>query len=256
MKGIKKHSHKEREKVLKELVPLIKTRFGDKLLAIAARGSFARNTDGPFSDLELFAFLKKMPPGQKNLAYGKMRKIRDGLLVEIIWVTEKIYIREVKDVSSAWFGSGADILYPVYNKKFADKLNKYKARDLQEKCLKQAAANWDRVQEATTKVLNAAEQKNHQGMALVIHDMFSNMLKELSFINQTPFTTFSQLVQESKKLRIKPKKFETLTKIVVNGDYKNYKIIKEIVTDVFSELERYLENKGFELYQENVDPNK
>lgn len=190
MKGIKKHSHNERETVLNELIPLIKNKFGDNLLAIAARGSFARNTDGPYSDLELFAFLKKMPVGQEKLVYDKIKKIRDGLHVEIILITEEGYVREVKEVTSAWFGSGADVLFPIYNKKFADKLNKYSIKDLKKKCLHQAYANWDRVQEATTKVLNAAEQKNHLGMALVIHDMFTNMLKELSFINQIPFTTF------------------------------------------------------------------
>lgn len=256
MKGIKKHSHNEREKVLNELVPLIKTKFGDDLSAIAARGSFARNTDGPYSDLELFVFLKQMPKGQEHSAYGKLRKIRDGLLVEIIWVTGENYIREVKDVTSAWFGSGADVLLPIYNKKFADKLNKYKVKDLNKKCLHQAFANWDKVQEATTKVLNAAEQKNHLGMSLVIHDMLSNILKELSFINQAPFTTFSQLIQESKKFKIKPKKFEALIKIVVNGDYKNYQHIKAVATDVFSELENYLEKQGLTLYQENIDPNR
>lgn len=256
MQGIKQHSHNEREKVLHELVPLIKTKFGDNLLAIAARGSFARNTDGPYSDLELFAFLKQMPKGQEHSAYGKLRKIRDGLLVELIWVTEENYIREVKDVTSAWFGSGADVLLPVYNKKVADRLNKHKVKDLSKKCLHQAFANWDKVQEATTKVLNAAEQKNHLGMPLVIHDMFSNILKELSFINKTPFTTFSQLIQESKKFKVRPRKFGALTKIVVNGDYKNYQHIKEVSSDVFSELENYLEKQGLTLYQENVDPNR
>jgi kanamycin nucleotidyltransferase len=256
MKGIKKHTHAEREKVLHELVPQLKQKFGKNLIAIAARGSFARKTDGPYSDLELFAFLKEMPRGQKKIPYGKMRKIRDGLLVEIIWVTKEVYIREVKDVSSAWFGSGADILYPVYNPTFADRLNVYKVKDIKMKCLNQAVANWDRVQEATTKVLNAAEQKNHLGMALVLHDMFSNMLKVLSFINQTPYSTFSQLIQESKQLKYRPKFFESLTRIIVDGDYKNYSKITTTVIEVFTELETYLEGQGFTIYEENYDINR
>ena len=63
------------------MVPLIKHKFGKNLLAVAARGSFARNTDQPYSDLELFAFLKEMPRDQKKLPYAKMHKIRNALLM-------------------------------------------------------------------------------------------------------------------------------------------------------------------------------
>ena len=133
MKGIKKYTHKEREQVLLEMVPLIKQKFGKNLLAIAARGSFARKTEGPYSDLELFAFLKEMPRGQKKLPYAKMHKMRDGLSVELIWITEKTYINEVKEVSSSWFGVGSEKLLPVYNKPFVDKLSKHKAKDVKER---------------------------------------------------------------------------------------------------------------------------
>jgi len=76
MRGIKKYTHKEREKILHEMIPLIKRKFGKNLLAVAARGSFARNTDQPYSDLELFAFLKEMPRGQKKEnAQNKKRSI-------------------------------------------------------------------------------------------------------------------------------------------------------------------------------------
>ncbi len=252
MKGIKQHNHQQRLKVLEELVPLVKKKFGDNLLAIAARGSVARNIDGPYSDIELFAFLREMPAGSTG-AYGKMRKIRNGLLVELIWCTKATYINEVKEVQPLWFGSGADVLLPLFNKEFIEAINGYQVQDLKRKCLEQAVKNWDKVQEATTKVLNAAAKEDQEALAVVMHDMFTNMLKTLSFINQQPFTTFSRLIPESKQFKIQPKEFPELIEIIVNGRFGEFEKIMDVVTAIFTDLEEYLENNGQQLYQDYIN---
>jgi len=249
MKGIKKHTHKERAQVLMSLVPLIKQKFGKNLMAIATRGSFARKTDQPYSDLELFVFLKEMPRGQKKLPYAKMRKICDGLLVELIWIIKEVYIREVKEVSSAWFGSGADILMPVYNKTFADKLNQYKIVDLKKKCLDQAVLLWPSLLSTSTALINIVGKKEQDRIALAIQRMFDNVLNFLSFINQQPFTTYSQKIKEAKKFKIKPKSFLKLTKIIVEGEFKNYDEIKKCVTEILKELKCFLKQNGYELIE-------
>ena len=57
--GLKRHTHPEREAMVAALVPLIIRHMGHQLVALGVGGSFARDTDGPYSDLELIGFVKK-----------------------------------------------------------------------------------------------------------------------------------------------------------------------------------------------------
>ena len=250
MKGIKKYTHKEREKVLFEMVPLIKQKFGKNLLAIAARGSFARKTEGPYSDLELFAFLKEMPRGQKKLSYAKMHKIRNGLSVELIWITEKTYLNEVKEVTSSWFGVGSEKLLAVYNKPFVDKLSKYKVKEVKKKTTDQAFTLWPSIFFTSSKVLEIANKKDHKKIALALYHMFENMLNLLAFTNQTPYTSSSKKILESKKFKIKPKDFPKLTVLIINGNFRKYSEIKKLVSSVVEDIKNYFKKAGYEPSQE------
>ncbi|MBU2530120.1 MAG: hypothetical protein KKD35_03680 [Elusimicrobia bacterium] len=228
------------------MVPLIKKKFGKNLLAIAARGSFARNADDPYSDLELFAFLKEMPRGQKKLPYGKMHKIRNGLSVELIWITEKTYIKEAKEITGFWFGVGSEKLSAVYNKKFVDKLNKYKPKNVKLKCFDQSFALWPGIFFTSSLVLEIASKKDHEKIALALYHMFENMLNFLAFINQSPYSSSSKKISESKKFKNKPKDFPKLTSLIVNGDFKKYSEIKKLVSSVTQDMKTFLEKAGYE----------
>jgi len=253
MRGLKKFSHKDREKVIKEMIPLIKNKFGKNLIALAAQASYARNEDFDYSDLELIAFARKMP---KNKKWSGMGKIRDGMLVELVWTTKEIYLEEVRDVTNDWYIAGSDKLLPIINKKFIEDLNTYKVENLKEKCLNRAADRWNEVQEATAKVLNAITKDNKEGISLLVFDMFLHMLIVLSFLNQTPYVTFSKFISQAKKFKMKPESFDDLTDIMGQGKYQDFLHLKGVVINVFSEFEKIFEELGFDLYYDNVDPNK
>jgi len=253
MKGLKKFSHKDREKVIKEMIPLIKKKFGKNLVALAAQASYARDEDFDYSDLELIAFVRKMPINKK---WDGMGKIRDGMLVELVWTTKETYLKEVCDVTRDWYIAGSDTLLPIINKKFIENLNRYKLENLKEKCLNKAADRWNEVQESTAKVLNAITKHNKEGISLLAFDMFLHILIVLSFLNQTPYVTFSKFISQTKKFKVKPKSFDTLIDIMVQGKYQNFSHLKEVVISVFSEFEKIFEELGFDLYYDNVDPNK
>ena len=247
MKTIKKHSHEQRIKIAKEMVSVAEKRFGKNLEAVDIRGSTARNTDGPYSDLEMFAFIMKMPNDQKYKSYGKDRRIINGLLIELIWVTKKNYIKEVKDISSAWFGSGSDKLLALTNRQFVKKINSFKPANKRKRCLDQAAVLWDHLQESATKSLNAAESKNAEAMAMVLHDTFSNILKMVSFLNAKPYTTFSKLVEESRKMKYRPADLELLTRLILDGKYRKFSEIKKLLFSILGEFEELLLKKGYAL---------
>ncbi len=246
MKGIKKNTHKEREAVLLEMVPLIKRKFGKNLLAITTRGSFARKTDQPYSDLELFAFLREMPHGQKKLPYAKMHKIRDGLSVELIWITEKAYLNEVKEVNGSWFGVGSEKLLPLYGKNFIDKLNRYKPKNIRQKALEQATALWPGIFFSSSSVVKIAEQKEHEKISLAVYHMFENILNFLAFINQSPYSSSSKKINESKTFKIKPKDFLKLRSLILRGDFRKFAEIKDLTASVVQDIKAFLQNEGYE----------
>lgn len=251
MKGIKKYTHKQRQKVIRGLLPLIKKKFGKNLLALAACASYARHEDRSYSDLELVAFVKKMP---KRKSWGGMGRIKDGLLVELVWLTRESYIKNTLEINNHWFISGSDTLLPIINTKFIAEISGYTVKNKRKKCLNFAAKNWYEVQEASAKVLNAISQKNRKNLPLLVSDMFLRMLIVLSFLNQRPYTTLSKFVSESEKFKIIPKHFKQLTDIMTKGKYGSLILLKSTVERVFAEFEKIFDAQGLELYDTTIDP--
>jgi hypothetical protein len=252
MKGLKRYSHGERKRVVEELLPLIQKKFGDNLVALAATASYAREEDFGYSDLELTAFVKTMPEGQR---WGGAGKIRDGLLVELVWTTKEIYLADTREVTGNWYLAGSDTLLPLINDDFINELNNYSVENLKQKCLIQANRHWHEVQEATAKVLNAVTASNREGMPLLLFDMLRHMLIELSLLNQSPYVTFARFISQSRTFEVKPDSFDALVDVVVQGSYQDLQTLEEKVVSVFSQFERIFEELGVELYDDDIDPN-
>jgi len=253
MQGIKAHSHQDRTKIIEEMVPLVKRKFGAGLIALAAQGSYARGEDGPYSDLEMIAFLKKMPKGETELG---MAKIRDGMLVELVWTTREKYLQSTIDVNKHWFISGSDTLLPIINKEYIANLKTYQARKVKESCLNWAAQRFYLVQECATKLLNAVEDDNRENIGLLAHCTFSYMLETLAFLNQTPYTTLSQFVTQASGLPMKPDGFDELARLMIDGKYQDLPGLQKAVITAFEGFEDLFEDLGVELYYDNVDPNR
>lgn len=252
MKGLQRYSHKDRKRVIKKLLPLIKKKFGKNLVALAACASYARNEDHAYSDLELVAFVKKMPKGKP---WGGVGKIKDGLLIELTWQTKENYLKNTLDINDYWFISGSDTLLPIINKKFIAEISAHRIRCKRQKCLKYAVKNWYEVQEAAAKVLNAIDQDNKEGISLLVSDMFLRMLIILSFLNQKPYTTLSKFVSESAHLKIRPRHFRQLVDIMVKGKYRDFRSLRITVKKVFTEFEKIFDELGIDPYDDNIDPN-
>jgi len=253
MKGIKKHTHADREKVLKEMVPLIKKKFGDNLIALAVCCSFARDEDADYSDLELTAFVKSMPADKPR---GGLAKMYDGMLLELVWMTRETYLETTLDVNEFWHYSGSDRLRPIINEKFIAELGAYRPQNLKQKCLDQAVGCFTEFQEAVSKVLNAVTQENREGIPVVFGDMITQTLKLLSFLNQEPYVTASRMFAQARHFRSKPKSLDKLLDMAVAGGYGDLDVLHELTVAVFDEFETIFEDLGLELYDVDIDPNR
>jgi hypothetical protein len=248
MKGLKKYTHRERQKIIEKILPQIRRKFGDNLIALAAQGSFARDEDFDYSDLELIAFVREMPEGHWGIG-----KIVDGLLVELIWTTREKYLVETFELNDMWYLSASDALSPIINAEFINELKNYHAENLKEKCLAEAKRHWHEVQEATAKTLNAIASENRDGLPLVLFDMTRHFLISLSFLNQTPYTTFSRFISEARNFSIKPADFDDLLDLIVKGEYLDLPFLEQKIETVFSQFEAIFEDFGIELYDDEID---
>lgn len=131
LSGLKKYSHKQREKIIKELSERFKDKFGKNLRAVAIEGSFVREEDLDYSDIELIVFVKKKP--KKDVEFIR---IKDGIKVEALYLEEQEYIKETLEITENWSYSGADKLKAVINPKLIAKLNKFKPKNKKVRCLK------------------------------------------------------------------------------------------------------------------------
>ncbi|MDQ3797957.1 MAG: hypothetical protein M3384_00765 [Acidobacteriota bacterium] len=252
MKGLKKYAHADRAEVVAEIVPLVRRKFGGNLIALAAQGSFARGDDAAYSDLELIAFVREMPGENKD--WEGIGKIRDGLLVELIWTTREAYLRQTREVTKDWFLAGSDRLLPIINEEFIRELSDYRVENLDEKCLVQAKLHWHEVQEATSKTLNAAAARDREAVPLLFSDMLIHMLILLSFLNRKPFTTFARFIAEARHFETKPPEFEKLLDIMTAGDFVNFPHLEQTIERVFTQFEAIFESLGVELYDADIDP--
>jgi hypothetical protein len=250
MKGIKKHTHRDRNKTIREILPLIQEYFDDNLVALAAQGSYARGDDTDYSDLELIAFLERMPEDRDTQG---MSLIKDGMLIELQWTTRQLYISEVKEPAEEWHITGSDVLLPLINEEFIVRLNNYKVEDLKKKCLKQVIRHWPEVQESVTKLLNAIEQENREGLPILVFHFLSETLKSLSFLNQTPFTTIARYITEVKSFRLKPESYGVFLDIVNNGRYADLQQLSKAVISIFEELEEILTMLNRNLYDDSLE---
>lgn len=250
MKGLQKYSHSDRQRVVEEIIPLIQEKFGENLVALAATASFARNEDFDYSDLELTAFLKEMPEAGRH---GGIGKIRDGLLIEVLWTTGENYLEDTRDVTKDWYLAGSDVLVPLINERFIEELNAYQIKNLKEKCLARAGKQWHEVQEATAKVLNAVRADNRENLPLLLFDMIRQMLIVLSFLNQIPYVTFARFITQAKNFEIKPASFQRLIDIIIEGSYQDLQSLEAASVKIFSEFEKIFEELGIELYDENLN---
>lgn len=254
MKGIRAHNREERMAGVDQLISLWKKKFGDNLLGIAIGASVARGEDQAYSDLELDVFLREKPEKREE---QYLQRVVDGMLIEAIYHTPEEFLKERETIPSHWYLSASDQWMVVFGQEFFEELLikmkgiQYSKGDM----LAAASRNRYELQESFGKVLNAVEMKNHEGISLLLMDAVLHLLQVLSFVNQQPFTTFSQFISEAREFQIKPERFDDLLDLLVKGTYQELEEVKEICMVVFGGLEDVFRQYGIELYDDELDPN-
>jgi hypothetical protein len=247
--GLKKYTHDQRTKIIKKIVvPILKKELKKNLIAIAADGSYARNEDVDFSDIELIIFVKN----KNNLPRG-FGKIINGVLVEGMFMTVGDFYREVLDVNDEWYISGSDRLKAITNPSFIEKVKKYNVHDLSDKCFEFSKKALFENQECFGKLFNAIKKKNEENIFPVLMYVVMQVLKIMSFINKTPYKTLGSFITQAKEFKIKPEGFDEFIELIVNGKYTNLGILEVRSKRLFVGIEQFFMRKmGRDIYDSDL----
>jgi hypothetical protein len=247
--GLRPHTHADRTRLVHELVDLHRRQLGENLLGLATQGSYARNGDSDYSDIELVAFLRTVPG---TTSWADCVQIWRGMLLDIIWTTKVEYVARVKEVTAQWYLAGSDHLGALINKQLIDEVNGYEVQDRRRKCLDQAVRHWPVTQEATGKVLNAIARENVANLGRLFFAMLDHVLIELAFLNEQPYASASTALMEAQSFPRQPRGFGDLTSIALNGAYTDPTGTRLAVTTVFAGLEDIFLEEGVALYSSEL----
>lgn len=247
--GLKKYSHAQRTAIINKLViPLLKKEIGKNLIAIAADGSYARNEDTNYSDIELMIFVKD----KKNLAHG-FGKILDGILIEGLFITESEYCKNTLEPNEDWYISGSDTLKAITNSGFIKKIQCYRVNHLSKKCFTAAKDVLFEIQESFGKLFTAIEKNNKENLFSVLADAVMQVLKLMAFINKTPYKTLSTFITQAKGFKIKPRGFDEFIEIIIDGSYTNLGTLEVRSKILFCGIEEFFTRKiGKNIYDDNL----
>jgi hypothetical protein len=233
MQSIKPHTHQERTQIIEKLTAELQQTFGDNLIALAVEGSYARNEDKAYSDLELTAFLKT----KEGYEDWEIRRIDDGQLIVIVAETKESYIRKYLEVTDIWYATGSYTILPIINEEFIKELNEYKPTDLEVNCRKQVEKRWPHFQEITSKILNSIESNDQEGFAMSFYPLVKEMLVIMAYLNCKNYTTLTSYISQAREFAIKPVGFEELVGLFLSRNNQDLNLYKETVMKVFESLE-------------------
>jgi len=249
--GLKPHTHDERAAIVATLTPLIQKHVGANLIALAVSGSFARGSDGAYSDIEFFGFVKR-PLSDDRAA---IQFIHDGILIDAWFITRNDYIHIFKDKvrlgGHPWPYIALNALVPVVNAPFIEELkalpHTIRPADFQ----KALIAYWPQVQEATAKLLTAISQGNQLSMLFLYWQMVEKTCFALSLLNERPYTTRAATFEEALCFPILPHSFSSL--MLRPEAPRIPSELAEKAKTVFREMEEMLSERGYKLYADSLD---
>lgn len=245
MEGLRPHTRGDRTRLIAELVELHRRQLGDNLLGLATQGSYARGSDGDYSDVELVAFLAEVPSGTN---WADCVQIWQGMLIDIIWTTKDEYIARVKEITPSWHLAGSDHLGALINEPLIAAINGHELRDRRARCLAEAERHWPLTQEATGKVLNAIARGNDANVGRLLFAMLDEVLIDIAFLNERPYDSASTALDEAASLRKLPRGFDELASLAVTGAYTDLDRVRRVAVTVFAGMEELFAAEGVELY--------
>jgi predicted nucleotidyltransferase len=240
------HSHADREQYLHQVMEFLQTTYREHIEGIAVEGSYARQTDLEFSDIELTVLLTQKPT---DLA-DDLLFMFDGCKVGVSFFETAPFLKKYRDVSSVdWvhFGNGYEV--PLYHERFMMEVENTVIDDVEQKCQRLAKEHFEwEVHEYFGKLFNAILHTQEDFLPLIFAKTFEMSCEVLALLNYQAFPTYADLIKTTRGFTKLPPSFESMFAILAHGTFTDDDTFT-IVTAYYNELVDLIEQEGIVLFE-------
>lgn len=215
MNGPQPHSQAARRAILDEIVASLRRHFGPALRALGVYGSVARGTDGPYSDIEMFAILK----GQEiedslEWSHGPWK-------AEVDLYSEDVLLEQAATIEGDWPVTHGAFLHiqAIHDPGgFFERLRQA-ALGQPAEAFRQAEAELivGEIYEMVAKIRNALALDNPAPLALFASHLAVYGACLAGLENRHTYTTSAQMFAESLSLPGAPDGYAPLCQLVMSG---------------------------------------
>ncbi|ENQ3106146.1 ANT(4')-I family aminoglycoside nucleotidyltransferase [Bacillus cereus] len=243
MIGPEKITREERMKIAYTIANQILEKFGSNVKAIGIYGSLARNTDGPYSDIEIKCILNSLEDGfSYEWTAGNWK-------AEVNFDSAEDIIEEVTTVEENWpltHGQFFTIL-PIYDPEEFFKELKQKASSVDHTIFKEAICKTlvEEMYEYIGKVRNIEIQGPKTFLPTLTIKIATTGAMILGLHNKQYFTTSAQVLPEAIAFTDKPEGFDELCEIVMSGYLSEPKEIIHVCENFWKGLLSWSAENGY-----------
>ncbi len=220
----------------------LQQRFDQEIVAIGVYGSVARGTDGPFSDIEMWAVVED---GRKISGY---EFIWGAFKVEIDVVERTEFYAMAKTIDDGWaIKAGAFIdLIPWYDPTHVfDEVRELALviSDDRVRAVMRDFMIWEPY-ETMGKLRNSMKSGRGDYVSLGAKDIAWQTAKLIGLANRQYYTTRTYTFEESLQMASKPKGYEELIRVVLDGTLDDKPHVYQLCENLWNGLNAWFHEMG------------
>ncbi len=242
--GPVEQTHEERQQIVKRVLGDLERRLGDRLVAIAAYGSYARGSDGPFSDIELLTIVAGEGIDQSlEWVYGANK-------IEINFQSRDMFEADLLNTEeedwAIWKGAYLDLVCLAGDPTVFD--------GARERLLSPPEAEFDDlvamlaivVFELVGKVRNAVARGDVQALPILAFEVAYRIALLLGAYHRQCYTTGTSVFPEASELKSHPGGFDDLVRRVQAGDLVDSTGVAAAIEAAWSGLAVWMTAQGID----------
>ena len=216
--------------------------YTQEVLAIGVYGSMARGTDGPFSDIEMWAVMRN------GVAISGHEFVLGAFKVEIDVITRKAFFEMAETIDDGWAikaGTFIDVV-PLHDpdhifaavKRMAMELPNARVHDVMREFM-----IWEPY-ETMGKLRNSLRMGNEAYVALGAKDLTWQAAKLIGLANRQYYTTRARTLAESLKMPSRPDGYRELAEVIMSGRLEDTTTVLQRCEDLWCGLNDWFSQLG------------
>ncbi|WP_139365115.1 kanamycin nucleotidyltransferase C-terminal domain-containing protein [Litchfieldia alkalitelluris] len=237
-------SNAEKQQMINIIKNKLINKFGDQLIAIGAYGSIGRNTEMPYSDIEMHIVTND------GFVQKSYEFVYDGFKIELNLRQKSDWIKRAKRIDDSWAiwaGSFIDIS-PIYDPTDFFRMNNQLPLDISEDDIKAVMMEfmvWEPY-ETMGKIRNLVESEDCEFITFLAKDFAWQTAKLIGLANKRYYTTRVSTFKQSLGMNSKPTGYQELVTLLLRGNLQDIKKTYFSCEDLWTGLNSWFQELGIE----------